>query len=64
MSLAQFTATTGNTQSAAPAADTKMGGPAIDLSEVTTEQLMHEVQRRLDCLNKPEKRLVLIGAWA
>jgi hypothetical protein len=36
-----------------------MGGQ--DLSEIPTEQLVHEVQRRLECLNKPEKRLILIG---
>ncbi|KAI3435828.1 hypothetical protein D9Q98_001886 [Chlorella vulgaris] len=33
----------------------------MDLSTVKTEDLVHEVQRRLECLNKPEKRLVLIG---
>ena len=36
-----------------------MGGQ--DLSEIPTEELVHEVQRRLECLNKPEKRLILIG---
>ncbi|KAL6775877.1 hypothetical protein ACKKBG_A18880 [Auxenochlorella protothecoides x Auxenochlorella symbiontica] len=35
--------------------------PSVDLAEVTTEQLIHEVQRRIECLNKPEKRLILIG---
>lgn len=35
----------------------------MDLSEIPTESLVHEVQRRLECLNKPEKRLILIGAW-
>lgn len=34
----------------------------IDLSEVSVEELVHEVQRRLECLNKPERRLILIGA--
>ena len=34
----------------------------LDLSEIATEELVHEVQRRLECLNKPEKRLILIGA--
>jgi uncharacterized DUF497 family protein len=34
---------------------------SMDLSTVKTEDLVHEVQRRLECLNKPEKRLVLIG---
>lgn len=38
--------------------------PKIDLSEVSTEVLLQEMQRRLDCLNKPEKRLVLIGTVA
>lgn len=42
----------------------KMGGAGTDLAEVSTEELMHEVQRRLSCLNKPEKRLILIGACA
>lgn len=31
------------------------------MSEVETEVLVHEVQRRLECLNKPDKHLVLIG---
>lgn len=34
----------------------------MDLSEISTEALVHEVQRRLECLNKPERRLILIGA--
>ncbi len=34
----------------------------MDLSEIPTEELVHEVQRRLECLSKPEKRLILIGA--
>lgn len=33
----------------------------IDLSQFETEDLMVEIQRRLDCLKKPEKRVVLIG---
>lgn len=33
----------------------------IDLSQFETDDLMKEIQRRLDCLNKPEKRIVLIG---
>lgn len=33
----------------------------MDLSEIPTEALVHEVQRRLECLSKPEKRLILIG---
>lgn len=34
---------------------------ALDLSDLPTVALMKEVERRLECLNKPEKRLVLIG---
>ena len=34
---------------------------ALDLSEIPTGDLVHEVQRRLECLSKPEKRLILIG---
>lgn len=33
----------------------------MDLSELPTPALVHEVQRRLECLTKPEKRLILIG---
>ena len=33
----------------------------LDLSEIPVEELVHEVQRRLECLSKPEKRLILIG---
>ena len=33
----------------------------VDLTEITTEQLMKEMQRRLDCQNKPEKHVVLAG---
>eukprot|EP00976_Prorocentrum_cordatum_P113834 1195758-Prorocentrum_minimum.AAC.4 len=36
----------------------------MDLSEVSTDSLMKEMQRRLDCMNKPEKRLILVGATA
>jgi adenylate kinase len=35
----------------------------MDISEVSTEALMREMQRRLECLNKPEKRIILVGAW-
>lgn len=31
------------------------------LAEVSTESLLAEVQRRLDCIKKPEKRVILIG---
>lgn len=33
----------------------------VDLSEISTELLLKEMERRLECLNKPEKRLILIG---
>lgn len=36
-----------------------MGG--VDLSSVSSEELMVELSRRLECAKKPEKRLVLIG---
>lgn len=36
-----------------------MGG--VDLTEVPVETLMAEVQRRLDCQLKPEKRIILVG---
>jgi adenylate kinase len=32
-----------------------------ELAEVATEDLMKEVQRRLNCQSKPEKRLILVG---
>ena len=32
-----------------------------ELSEVSTDALMREIQRRLDCQTKPDKRLILIG---
>ena len=38
-----------------------MGGDRVDLSEVSVDDLLAEVQRRLDCQLKPEKRLILIG---
>ena len=37
-----------------------MGGQ--DLSEVPVAELMAEVRRRLECQDKPEKRLILVGA--
>jgi hypothetical protein len=33
-----------------------------DLSEVPLGDLMKELQRRLECTNKPKKHLILIGA--
>ena len=38
-----------------------MGGQ--DLSEVPVAELMAEVRRRLECQDKPEKRLILVGAF-
>ena len=32
-----------------------------DLSEVPVGELMAEVRRRLECQDKPEKRLILVG---
>ena len=34
----------------------------MDLSDVSIESLMKEVQRRLECQTKPEKRVILVGA--
>jgi hypothetical protein len=34
---------------------------AADLAEVGTADLLAEVQRRLDCADKPEKRIILVG---
>ncbi len=36
----------------------------VDLAEVATEELMKELQHRLDCLKKPEQRIILIGEQA
>jgi hypothetical protein len=33
----------------------------VDLTDCSVEELMAEVQRRLDCQKKPEKRVILIG---
>jgi adenylate kinase len=33
----------------------------VDLTELSTEALMAEIQRRLSCQNKPDKRVILIG---
>ncbi|KAK9811441.1 hypothetical protein WJX72_003964 [[Myrmecia] bisecta] len=32
-----------------------------DLSEITTDDLLAEITRRLQCQNKPEKRVILLG---
>ena len=39
-----------------------MAPPQMDLSEVSVDELLAEVQRRLECQTKPEKRVILIGA--
>jgi len=33
----------------------------MDLSNISTDALMAEMKRRLDCQNKPEKRIILVG---
>jgi adenylate kinase len=33
----------------------------VDLSEVPVDALMKEVQRRMECASKPEKRIILVG---
>ena len=35
---------------------------ASELVDVPTEKLMAEVQRRLNCQLKPQKRVILVGA--
>lgn len=35
---------------------------AAALAEISTDALMAEIQRRLECTVKPEKRIILIGA--
>lgn len=34
-----------------------------DLSEIPSEELMNELQRRLTCTIKPEKHVILVGGW-
>lgn len=34
---------------------------AAHLDEVSTEELVKEIQRRIDCATKPEKHVILIG---
>jgi hypothetical protein len=34
---------------------------AEQLAEVSTDALMREIKRRLDCQSKPDKRLILVG---
>ena len=41
-----------------------MAAGQTDLSEVSVDELLAEVQRRLACQTKPEKRVILIGVVA
>ena len=43
-----------------PRTSSKMSS-SVDLAEVSTDALVKEVQRRLECANKPEKRIILVG---
>ena len=36
----------------------------IDLNDVATDDLLSEVQRRLHCFEKPEKRVIMVGKMA
>ena len=36
-----------------------MGG--MDLAEVPIDELVAEVSRRMHCLDKPEKRVIMVG---
>tara|TARA_B000000441_G_scaffold99282_1_gene69429 strand:- start:169 stop:588 length:420 start_codon:yes stop_codon:yes gene_type:complete len=40
--------------------ENKMSSEALE--SISTDDLMREVQRRIDCATKPEKRVILIGA--
>lgn len=33
----------------------------LDLYEVPTDDLLAEVQRRMHCFDKPEKRVIMVG---
>ena len=33
----------------------------MDLADVTTDDLLAEVQRRMHCMDKPEKRVIMVG---
>ena len=37
---------------------------AMDLADVPNDAMLREMQRRLDCLTRPEKRVILVGAQA
>lgn len=35
----------------------------MDLAEVPIDQLVAEVSRRMHCLDKPEKRVIMVGEF-
>ena len=35
---------------------------AMDLADVPNDAMLREMQRRLDCMTRPEKRVILVGA--
>lgn len=39
-----------------------MAKAALDLAELDLKDLIQELERRLECATKPDKRLVLLGA--
>lgn len=44
-----------------PKIDKSGGHKGPELDDVSTEYLLSEVQRRLNCLNKPDKHIILVG---
>ncbi len=34
---------------------------AMDLADIATDDLLAEVQRRMHCMDKPEKRVIMVG---
>ena len=36
----------------------------MDLADVSTDDLLSEVQRRMHCMDKPEKRVIMVGKHA
>jgi len=34
----------------------------MDLADVPNDAMLREMQRRLDCMTRPEKRIILVGA--
>lgn len=33
----------------------------MDLADIATDDLLAEVQRRMHCMDKPEKRVIMVG---